>query len=76
MLQDEKDSLATIVAQGKTADDVEPAAGIIDTKAKRKLSLTSVGNEAGAFERKVLAPLMQPGMPVHEELKANIFGSS
>jgi hypothetical protein len=45
-------------------------------KVKRRLSLTGVGNDAKAFERNVLARLIQPGMQVYEELKESIFGLS
>ena len=73
LIQDKKDALAEVVKQAKPADDVKSAAGMIYAKAKRRLSLTGVGNDPKAFERNVLAPLVQPGMQVYEELRASIF---
>ena len=75
LLQARQDAIATVVAQGKPADDVKSAAGMIYTKAKQKLALVGVGNDPKAFERNVLAPLILPGTPVYEELKACIFTS-
>jgi len=73
--QFKRDALAEVAAQGKPADDVTSAAGLIYTKAKQLLSLTSVGNDARAFERNVLAPLIQPGMQIYSELRDSIFDS-
>ena len=73
VLQDKKDALAATSAQGKPADDVKSAAGAIYAKVKQTLSLTGVGNDAKAFERNVLAPLIQAGLPVYEELRDSIF---
>lgn len=76
VLEDKRDALAAIEAQGRPADDLKSAAGTIYVKVKRRLSLTGVGNDAKAFERNVLARLIQPGMQVYEELKESIFGLS
>jgi predicted ATPase len=75
LLRDKKEALALVMAQGKPADDVKSAAGVIYAKAKQRLSLTGVGNDARAFERNVLAPLVQSGMEVYEELRASVFDS-
>lgn len=76
VLQDRRDALAAVAAKGRPVDDVKSAAGMIYVKAKQRLSLTGVGNDAKAFERNVLAPLIQPGMPVYKELKDSIFALS
>lgn len=76
VLQDKKDALAQVVAQGKPADDVKSAAGIVYTNVKKRLSLIGIGNDPKAFERNELAPLIRRGMPVYEELKACIFPSA
>jgi hypothetical protein len=73
VLQDKMEALSEIAAQGRPMDDVKSAAGMIYAKAKQRLSLTGVGNDAKSFERNVLAILIQRGMPVYEELKASIF---
>ena len=53
---------------------MKSAAGLIYNKAKQRLSLTGVGNDAKAFARNVLAPLITPDMSVYKELRAAIFG--
>lgn len=56
-------------------DDLKPSSGQIYNACKQALSLTQVGNDAKAFMRDTLAPLVRPGMKVYEELKADIFGT-
>jgi hypothetical protein len=73
VLQDKLDALSQTAAQGKPMDDVKSAAGLIYVKAKQRLSLKGVGNDAKAFERNVLSTLIQPGMPLYDELKTSIF---
>jgi predicted ATPase len=75
LLQDKKDALATVAGQGKSQDDIKSAAGMIYNKAKQRLSLVGVGNDAKAFERNVLAGLIDKDMDVYKQLKANIFDS-
>lgn len=62
------------ISRGNAADDIKSASGVIYTEAKRLLNLTSVGNNAKAFMRSTLAPLIKPGMTVYAELKNDIFG--
>jgi hypothetical protein len=76
LLQDKINAVSEVVAQGKPADDIKSAAGMIYVKTKQRLSLTGVGNDARAFERNVLSPLLQRGMRVYDELKASVFESS
>lgn len=71
--QDKIDAVSDIVNQGKPEDDIKSAAGTIYNKAKQRLSLSGVGNDARAFERNVLSPLLQRGMQVYDDLKASIF---
>jgi predicted ATPase len=73
VLHDKKDALAASAARGNPPDDVKSAAGMIYTKVKQRLLLTAVGNDPKAFERNVLAPLIQPGMSVYQELTECIF---
>lgn len=71
--QDKADAISAIIGQRKPADDMKSAAGMIYNKAKQRLSLTGVGNDARAFERNVLSPLLQRGIRAYDELKASIF---
>ena len=55
------------------ADDLKPVSGRLYVACKDILSLTQCGNDAKAFMRDTLAPLVEPGMAVYEELKRDIF---
>lgn len=76
LLQDKADALSDSANRGNPADDVKSASGQIFVKAKQRLSLTANGNDAQAFERNVLSPLLRPGMGAYDELKACIFEPS
>jgi hypothetical protein len=56
-------------------DDLKPASGEIYLACKQILSLTQPGNDAKTFMRDTLAPHVELGMKVYEDLKAAIFGS-
>ena len=55
------------------ADDLKPASGELYIMCKSILVLTQCGNDTKAFMRDTLAPLIEPGMAVYEELKRDIF---
>ena len=55
------------------ADDLKPASGEMYVACKDILKLTQCGNDAKAFMRDTLAPLVEPGMAVYQELKRDIF---
>jgi AAA domain, putative AbiEii toxin, Type IV TA system len=74
LLQDKQDSIAESVARGNPADDLKSASGLIYVKAKQRLSLTGLGNDARAFARNVLAPLITTDMAIYKELRTAIFG--
>lgn len=57
LLKDKAEACRSVVAQGKPADDIKSASGIIYTKAKQKLAMTGVGND----------------MQVYDELRASIY---
>ena len=59
---------------GDAPDDLKPASGDIYNACKSLLELTNPGNNANTFMRDTLAPLIQPGMAVYDELKRDIFG--
>ncbi len=62
------------VARGNPMDDLKSARGPIVNDVRRLLALTGAGNTADAFLRDTLAPLIEPGMVVYEELRRDIFG--
>lgn len=57
-------------------DDLKPAGPEIYQAAKRLLGLTSAGNDARAFERSTLAPLITPGMAIYDELRGGVFAAA
>ena len=59
---------------GDAPDDLNPASGDIYNVCKSILALTNPGNNAKAFMRDTLAPLVKPGMVVYDELRRDIFG--
>ncbi|MFS0710394.1 AAA family ATPase [Brevundimonas phoenicis] len=63
----------SVDVRGNPSDDVKSAAGDIYTSVKKILSLTQVGNNRHAFAQNILAPLIEPGMSVYEDLKRDIF---
>lgn len=75
VLADRAAALAELLARGKQPDDVKSAAGQIYIATKRQLGLTQCGNDASAFMRDTLAPIMRRDMAVYEELKRDIFGA-
>ena len=54
-------------------DDLKPASGQIYNACKRVLELANPGNDAKSFMRDTLAPLIEPGMAVYDDLKRDIF---
>ena len=59
---------------GDAPDDLKPASGEIYLACKSVLELTNPGNDAKAFMRDTLAPLIKPAMKVYEDLKQDVFG--
>ena len=55
-------------------DDLKPASGEIYNACKSTLNLTQPGNNARAFMRDTLAPLIKPEMQIYQEMKLSIFG--
>lgn len=69
-LQIKKDALASSITRRNAPDDLKSAAGDIYTKLKQLLGLQRSGNNADAFMRDTLAPLIAPGMATYQKLKA------
>lgn len=70
-----QNALTASIARGNATDDLKSAAGDFYVQAKRVLGLTGVGNNAAAFAKATMAPLIKPGMNVYAALKADIFGA-
>ena len=62
------------IARNNPLDDYKSARGSIYTRLKTELQLTQCGNNADAFIRDTLAPLITKDMEVYKLLKAEIFG--
>ena len=74
-LQAEKAALLSAGQQrGLPADDIKAAAGQLYNKCKELLGLTQCGNNAEAFARLTLAPLVLPGTAIYEELRQTVLG--
>ena len=58
---------------GDALDDLKPASGQIYNVCKSVLQLANPGNDAKSFMRDTLAPLIEPGMAVYDDLKRDIF---
>jgi predicted ATPase len=73
LLQDKKEALAQSVVRGNAPNDLKSAAGTIYSRAKQRLSLTGVGNDAMSFARNTLVPLVTPDTSVYKQLRSDIF---
>jgi hypothetical protein len=67
-------AIAASVQRGNDPDDWKSAAGEFFIGTRRALTLTSSGSNWHAFATETLAPLLQPGMRVYDDLKQDIFG--
>jgi predicted ATPase len=66
-------ALADGVGRGLPPDDIKAASGRLYNKCKQTLGLTQCGNDAEAFARVTLAPLLAPSMRVHQELASIVL---
>ena len=67
-------ALKDSIANGKPHDDLKPTAQKVHVTARNALSPTPVGNKKIGFMKNHLAPRIQPGMAVYEQLHKDIFG--
>ena len=67
-------ALAAAAGRGKPTDDMKSASGEAYVAIKKLLGITHGGNNARAFMRDTLAPLLVPEMTAYGELKDDIFG--
>jgi predicted ATPase len=73
LLTEKQQALHDGATQGRPPDDVKAAAGRLYNKCKRALGLTQCGNDAEAFARLTLAPLVTPGTTAYVELEAIVM---
>lgn len=66
--------LASLAQQGKPSDDIKAISGPLYNKCKQLLGLTQCGNDAEAFARLTLAPLVTPDTEVYQELRNAVLG--
>lgn len=66
-------ALADGVSRGLPPDDIKAASGRLYNKCKQALGLTQCGNDAEAFARITLAPLLAPSMRTHQELASIVL---
>jgi len=66
------DALAASVSRGNPLDNLKFASGESYTGLKKLLSLQRCGNDADAFMKDTLAPLITPSLPTFEDLKKAI----
>jgi len=71
--QEKQRLLQTLPDRGKPIDDVKAIKDSLYTECKKLLGLTGCGNSAESFSIEHLAPLIQPGMTVYEELAAAVL---
>ena len=72
-LKVKKDALFRSVARGNPSDDLKSAAGEIYVNLKKLLGLQRCGNNADAFMRDTLAPLITPGIESYERLREDVI---
>jgi predicted ATPase len=71
--QEKQRQMQTLSGRGKPSDDVKAITDSLYIEIKKQLGLTGCGNSAEAFSIEHLAPLLQPGMAVYEELAAVVM---
>ena len=63
-----------VMKDDKIYDKRRPIVQRIQQQAEEILGLAHSGDTAESFMRDILAPLIQPGMKVYDELHEDIFG--
>lgn len=74
LLKAKENAMMAAHGRGYAIDDVKPARGDIYVAAKRLLHLTAVGNDAVAFMKQILAPLVPTTRSVYSILRMDVFG--
>lgn len=73
-LREKNKALTASIARGNAPDDYKSARGDIYNALKKRLAPAKCGNNADAFIRDTLAPLITPDMSIFKRLKAEVFG--
>jgi predicted ATPase len=68
-------ALAEIVKQGKSAEDLKSAGGLIYIGAKRLLELSQAGGDTVAFLKFTMLPLLTSDTVTYKQLKQDVFGA-
>jgi predicted ATPase len=76
LIAEKQNAIQASIDRRNAPDDIKSASEGIYQAAKRLLGLTACGNNARAFMRSTLAPLIRPGMAVYQELKVDIFSQT
>ena len=74
LIEARQTALNDSIANGKPHDDLKPTAQKVHVTARNALSPTPVGSKKIGFMKNHLAPRIQPGMAVYEQLHKDIFG--
>jgi AAA domain, putative AbiEii toxin, Type IV TA system len=74
LLVAEKNRLISTLSPEKPADDIKAVSDQLYAFCKRTLSITQCGNNAEAFARDTLAPLITPETTIYQQLEQIIFG--
>ena len=74
LLDAKQTAIQKSISKGKDHDDLKPTAQGIHVAAKNALKPSKMGNKSRNFMKNILAPLIQPGMKVYEQLEKDIFG--
>ena len=74
LLDAKQAALQKSIKEGKDHDDLKPTAQGIHVAAKNALKPSKMGNKSRNFMKDILAPLIQPGMKIYEQLEKDIFG--
>lgn len=69
-------ALQTSIDAGGPKDDLKRPAGDIYNAAKRFFPDRKLGSDSRAFMKGVCAPLINPGTPLYERLRNDIFGAT
>lgn len=67
-------AIANSIGRGHASDDIKSACGEIYNSLKSVLGLTQCGNNANAFVRDTMAPLITPDTDIYRQLDEEIFG--
>jgi predicted ATPase len=68
-------AISNSIARGNPPDDMKSACGEIYNSIKSILGLTQCGNNANAFLRDTMAPLITPDTEIYKQLEKEIFES-